>query len=74
MYVSLTRKKAVEVENFSAASLAVRKFIELNDLGSSDFEGGGIYESLTNRLIAKVSYNGRIWDAQGSEISTASLR
>jgi hypothetical protein len=35
MYVSLTRKKAVEVESFTAASIAVRKFIELNDYGSS---------------------------------------
>jgi hypothetical protein len=39
MYVSLTRKKAVEVESFTAASIAVRKFIELNDYGSSDFLG-----------------------------------
>lgn len=64
MYVSLTRKKAVEVDNLSAASVAVRNFIELNDLGSSSFSGGEVYDSLTNQLIAKVSYNGRIWDAQ----------
>ncbi len=73
MYVSLTRKKAVEVESLSAASVAVRNFIELNDLGSSDFGGGEIYDSSTNRLIAKVSYNGRIWNDQGLEISVASL-
>jgi hypothetical protein len=69
MYVSLTRKNAVEVESLSAASVAVRKFIELNDFGSSDFSGGEVYDSSTNKLIAKVSYNGRIWDAQGVEIS-----
>ena len=69
MYVSLTRKKAVEVESLSAASVAVRKFIELNDFGSSDFSGGEVYDSSTNKLVAKVSYNGRIWDAQGFEIS-----
>ena len=73
MYVSLTRKKAVEVESLSAASVAVRKFIELNDLGSSDFGGGEVYDSSTNMLIAKVSYNGRIWNSQGVEISSVAL-
>ena len=68
MYVSLTRKKAVEVESLPAASAAVRQFIELNDFGSSDFLGGEIYDSSTNKLIAKVSYNGRIWNPQGIEI------
>ena len=68
MYVSLTRKKAIEVESLPAASAAVRQFIELNDFGSSDFMGGEVYDSSTNRLIAKISYNGRIWDAQGAEI------
>jgi hypothetical protein len=71
MYVSLTRKKAVEVESFTAASIAVRKFIELNDYGSSDFLGG-VYNSTTNKLIAKVSYNGRIWNADGQEIVSPS--
>ena len=68
MYVSLTRKKAVEVESLPAASAAVRQFIELNDFGASDFVGGEIYDSSTNRFIAKVSYNGRIWNPQGVEI------
>ena len=68
MYVSLTRKKAIEVESLPAASAAVRQFIELNDFGSSDFAGGEVYDSSTNTLVAKVSYNGRIWDAQGTEI------
>ena len=68
MYVSLTRKKAVEVESLPAASAAVRQFIELNNFGSSDFVGGEIYDSSTNKLIAKVSYNGRIWNLQDVEI------
>ena len=68
MYVSLTRKKAIEVESLPAASAAIRQFIELNGFGSSDFAGGNVYNSSTNKLIAKVSYNGRIWDAQGAEI------
>ena len=39
MYVSLTHKKAVEVESLTGASVAVPKFIELKDFGSSDFLG-----------------------------------
>jgi hypothetical protein len=68
MYVSLTRKSAVEVGSLSEASTEVRSFIEMNDLGSSDFIGGEVYDSYTNKLIAKVSYNGRIWDTTGREI------
>jgi hypothetical protein len=68
MYVSLTRKNAVEVGSLSEASTEVRRFIEMNDLGSSDFIGGEVYDSCTNKLIAKVSYNGRIWDTTGREI------
>lgn len=68
MYVSLTRKKAVEVESLTPASFTVRKFIELNDYGSSDFLGGEVYDSVTNKLIAKISYNGRIWKEDGIEV------
>ena len=37
--------------------------------GSSDFLGGEVYDSATDKLIAKVSYNGRVWDAEGNEIN-----
>ena len=68
MYVSLTSKKAVEIESLSAASAAVRQFIESKDFGSSYFIGVEVYDSLANKLIARVSYNGRIWDALGAAI------
>jgi hypothetical protein len=69
MYVSPTRKKAVEIQSLSEASSEVRKFIDMNGFGLSDFFGGEVYDSTTNKLIAKVSYNGRIWDINGCEIS-----
>jgi hypothetical protein len=70
LYVSLTHRKAIEVRSLSEASTEVRRFIELNDLGSSDFVGGDVYDLSTNRKIGRVSYNGRIWDLDGHEISS----
>lgn len=56
-----------EVEDFKAASRAVRKYIEENDLGagcseeSYAFAGGEVYSD-DMKVIAKVSYNGRVWE------------
>jgi hypothetical protein len=68
IYVSLTSTEAVEAGSLTEASLAVRSFITANDLGSSDFTGGDVYDLKTNMLIARISYNGRIWDIRGCEI------
>jgi len=69
IYVSLTSTEAVEARSLAEASSAVRSFISANDLGSSDFTGGDVYDLKTNLLIARISYNGRIWDIKGCEIS-----
>jgi hypothetical protein len=58
----------MEVRSLSEASREVRRFIELNDLGSSDLVGGDVYDASTNRKIAGISYNGRIWDIDGHRI------
>lgn len=72
MYVTLTRRRAIEVRSLADASLEVRRFIDMNGFGSSDFFGGEVYDFATNKLIAKISYNGRIWDTNGCEITSRS--
>lgn len=73
MRVFLTSKKAVGVANYQEASAAVRKYIDENNLGAGcgsqlkAFTGGKVVGELGGE-IAKVSYNGRVWDMEGKEI------
>lgn len=58
------------VDSFAAASAAVRGYLEANGMGSSDWTGrnsGSVLNSFGEK-IAKVSYNGRVWDLSGKEI------
>lgn len=50
---------AVPCTSLKDASKKVRRYIDNNVLGSSCFTGGDVYSG--NELIARVSYNGRIW-------------
>jgi hypothetical protein len=55
------------VASLREASLVVRTFIDSHDLGGGNWAGGEVY-TLDERfgtpkdLIAKVSYNGRVWE------------
>lgn len=52
-------RKTVTVKTLQAASEACRKYISEHDLGGGNWAGGDVYEG--NTLIARISYNGRIW-------------
>jgi hypothetical protein len=76
MRVFLSKSKSVSVASFAQASAAVRKHIDDNDLGAgcgsslAAFTGGKVVSDRTGRAveIARVSYNGRVWDTDGKEI------
>lgn len=55
--------KIVPVKSFKEASELCVKFIEDNDLGSGNWYGGEIYDD-KGKVIAHVSYNGRVWEGQ----------
>ncbi len=55
------------VADFAAASRACREFIEAHDLGASEWRGGRVVGVATKKVIATVSYNGRVWLADGTE-------
>lgn len=55
------------VDSFSDASRAVRRFINTNDLGSGNFTGGRLFDE-AGKVVGRVSYNGRVWAQDGSEI------
>lgn len=57
----------VDVKTLSEAAKVCRNFIKEHNLGSSRYTGGEVYD-LNKNMIAKVSYNGRVWDMDGIEI------
>jgi hypothetical protein len=58
--------KWVEVADLKDASAMIRKDIEANDVGSSEWYGhlnqGEVRSA--GQLLGKVSYNGRVWPAE----------
>lgn len=66
------RGRWVAVATLAEASAAVRRFVAAGDsghgMGFSEFEGGKVRRAGESRSFARVSYNGRVWDAAGAEI------
>ena len=61
------RSHWLPVADLDAASRACRRFIEKHDLGASAWRGGQVVAADTKKTVANVSYNGRVWLADGSE-------
>lgn len=51
---------AVPIKSFEEASAVCVEYIQLNDLGSGAWIGGQILDD-SMKVIAYISYNGRIW-------------
>lgn len=58
----------VEVDNIHQAGQLCIDFINYYQLGSSNWTGGNVFDE-NNNFVARVSYNGRIWDKQDWKIS-----
>lgn len=54
------RPRTVRARDFAEASQRVRRYIEQHDVGSSNWAGGDVRDH-TGALVARVSYNGRVW-------------
>lgn len=59
--VEMTPTEHVLVYDFKDAARACRHYIEENDLGASRWRGGRVYDNYSHKLVAIVSYNGRVW-------------
>ena len=53
----------ISVATFEEASAACRAYIEQYDLGGGNWSGGQLFEA--GRQVARVSYNGRVWEKDG---------
>ena len=53
-----------QVKNLETASKLCKNFISEFNLSSSNWIGGRIIDS-NNNFVARISYNGRIWNDEG---------
>ena len=56
------------VESFAQASKKATEYIARNDLGSGNWTGGAVFDE-HGTVVARVSYNGRVWAPDGNEIN-----
>ena len=55
------KRAIVRVATLGDASKACRLFIECHGLGGGNWTGGEVKNVRTKEVVAKVSYNGRVW-------------
>jgi hypothetical protein len=66
------RSKNVAVKTLKEASDVCRKFIDDNGLGGGNWSGGDVFKE--NVIVARVSYNGRVWHPNKVVLDTVSKR
>ena len=59
-------KKKVDVQTLEEASKLCREYLDNNELGSGNWTGGQVFKD--KKQVALISYNGRVWAMDGSEI------
>lgn len=65
--------KTVTVKSIKEASKVCKKFIKDNDLGGGNWDGGQILDD-NNKIIAYVSYNGRVWESENWTPDTQEIK
>lgn len=60
------KDKKITVPNFKEASMVCIEWIRENDLGSGNWSGGEIFDD-NKKVIAHVSYNGRVWEGKAGD-------
>jgi len=66
------KNKSVEVASFVEARNACVKFIDDNDLGGGNWSGGEIINN-EGKIIAHVSYNGRVWEGKSMDWKSSTI-
>jgi hypothetical protein len=54
-------KSFEDVQSLLEAVSACENFIDTNNLGGGNWSGGDVFDD-ENKLIAHISYNGRVWE------------
>ena len=70
LYVQIGHRM-LPVGSLEEASLTVRTYLDARGLGASEFRGGEVWRH--GEVVARVSYNGRVWGPDGWTPGTAPL-
>jgi hypothetical protein len=60
-------KLTASVKTLQDAASTCRAYIEHNELGGGNWTGGQVF--MGKEQVARISYNGRIWDMIGEEVT-----
>ena len=60
MTVAITRARSVKVASLAEASRVCRAYLERSGAGSSGWSGGEVRDE-SWEVVARVSFNGRVW-------------
>lgn len=67
-----SKKENTQCKTLADARTACMVYIQRHDLGGGNWNGGDVMDH-AKKFIARVSYNGRVWDANDKEITGAAL-
>lgn len=62
----MPRKHQIRAATLRMASEVCRAWIDANKLGGGNWTGGQVFNG--KKQIARISYNGRVWDMNGQEV------
>lgn len=65
--------ESVRVSSLRDASRKAREYIELHDLGGGNWTGGDVLDG-SGLIVARISYNGRVWQAEYREDKSSPCR
>ena len=60
--------RPVNAESIAAAVVAFEKYRDENGLGADDMKASDGHVSLRGVRVARISYNGRVWNVDGTEV------
>lgn len=65
------KAQRVGADSLEEASRICRAYMDRNELGGGNWNGGNVYEN--GKLVAEVSYNGRVWEPRTRRPGTTPL-
>lgn len=62
--LELAPRNWIDVVDFADASLQYQAYRDYYGYGASEMPGGDIKDTFTLKIVAHVSYNGRVWEGR----------
>lgn len=66
--IDAAKPRSIPCDSFADAAYVARRYITRNNLGGGNWTGGQITDEF-GKTVARVSFNGRVWDLNDKEIA-----